>query len=121
MNIENLANEIQDQALEIIRKEESIDTEKKAIASFTELVESQVIEIEKQVLFNENYKNESQRKLAIKEAVEDSEFIREDKIRINKSEEKIIDLEFEIKRIKIKKNYLETMLKLEFIKLEKGV
>lgn len=121
MNIETLANEIKDQALEIIRKEEAIDTEKKAIAGITEIVETELIEIEKLVLFNPEYKNEGQRKLAIKELSDNSETIRRNKSDIEDKQNKIIDIEFEIKKLKIKKNYLETLLKLEFIKLEKGV
>lgn len=121
MNIETLANEIQEISLEIIKKDESIDTEKKAIAGITEIVETDLIEIEKQVLFNPDYKNEGQRKLAIKELSDNSETIRQNKSDIEEKQSKIIDLEFDIKRLKVKKTYLETIMKLEFIKLEKGV
>lgn len=121
MNIETLATEIQEISLEIIKKDESIDTEKKAIAGITAIIEIDLIEIEKQVLFNPDYKNEAQRKLAIKGLSDNSEVLRKDKNNIEERQNRIIELEFDIKRLKAKKTYKETILKLEFIKLEKGV
>lgn len=120
MNIEILADQIEEISLEIVRKEETIDTERKAIAGLKDLVDDEMVDIEKQVLFNSEYKNDSQRKLAIKELADNSEELRRNKSDIQDREEKIIDLEFEIKRLKISKTHKETLLKLAFIQLEKA-
>ncbi len=121
MSIETLAIEISNLSHEILRKEDEILKLKRGIAESEKNLELSKIPIEKEVLNNPSFKNDSQRKTAIKEMLEKSELINNIEKEIMSQTWNIEDLEYRIKVFKIEKNYKETLLKLEFIKLEKGL
>lgn len=121
MNIETLAQDIKDIATEIVEKESNIYENEKDIADCKVSVEKIKLSLEKNVLFNPDFKNEGQRKNALSELIAEDEDIQWNIKEIETKENHIKEVEFEIKTLKIEKNYKETLLKLEFIKLEKGV
>lgn len=122
MNIETLANEIKDIAIEIIELDEKVLENQKDIAEIKrDTIELEKFYIEREVLSNPDFKNENQRKVAIQEKIQDNEEIRTAELEIYSKESFIKDTELDIKKLKIEKTYKETLLKLEFIRLEKGV
>lgn len=122
MNIETLAQDIKDIAIEILELEEKILENQKDIAEIKkDTIELEKFYIEREVLSNPDFKNENQRKIAIQEKINDNEEIRTADLEIYSKESFISDTEMNIKKLKIEKTYKETILKLEFIKLEKGV
>lgn len=121
MNITTLAQDIKDIATEILELDYKVNQNLIDIAEIKKDIELSKLPIERDILSNPEYKNEAQRKNAILERISSDEDIKASELEIYSKESFISDTEMDIKKLKIEKNYKETILKLEFIKLEKGV